>query len=96
MLRLVGFIECMATLLDPIFKVKGFSAASFAEMAKSKVIEDAKKIAAVNNDPSTAPSSSNEEPEEVTVRCKKHKKESSSLTKMIQIPQLLQQKQKGS
>ena len=34
----------MATLLDPRFKLKGFSSASFAEMAKSKVIEKAKEI----------------------------------------------------
>ena len=70
-------LHSMATLLDPRFKVKGFSAASFAEMAKSKVIEDAKKIAEVKDNPSTTPSSSNEDPEEVTVRCKKCKKESS-------------------
>ena len=79
--RFLGVETCglhgMATLLDPRFKIKGFSAASFAEMAKSKVIEDAKKIAAANNNPSTAPSSSNEESEEITVRCKKRKKESS-------------------
>ena len=36
-------LHSMATLLDPKFKVKGFSAASFAEMAKSKVIEYTKK-----------------------------------------------------
>ena len=66
-------LHIMATLLDPRFKVKGFSAASFAEMAKSKVIEDTKKIAEVNNNPSTGPSSSNEEPEEVTVRCEMRK-----------------------
>ena len=39
-------LHSMATLLDPRFKVKGFSAASFAKMVKSKVIEvfkDAKR-----------------------------------------------------
>ena len=36
-------LHSMATLLDPTFKVKGFSTASFAEMTKSKVIEDTKK-----------------------------------------------------
>ena len=58
MLRLVG-LHSMTTFLELRSKVKGCSAPSFAEMAKSKVIED---IAAVNNNPSTAPSSSNEEP----------------------------------
>ena len=32
----------MATLLDPRFKIKRFSSAIFAELAKSKVIEMAK------------------------------------------------------
>jgi len=34
----------MATLLDPRFKVKGFSSATFVEMAKSKVLEKAKEM----------------------------------------------------
>ena len=34
----------MATILDPQFKVKGFSSATFSEMAKSKVLDKAKEI----------------------------------------------------
>ena len=34
----------MATLLDPWFKVKGFSSATFVEMAKSKVLKKAKEM----------------------------------------------------
>jgi len=33
-----------STLLGPRFKLKGFSSASFIEMAKSKVLEKAKEI----------------------------------------------------
>ena len=36
-------LHSMATLLDPRFKVKGFSSAPFAELAKSKVIKRPKK-----------------------------------------------------
>ena len=38
-------LHSMATLLDPRFKVKGFSSATFVEMVKSKVLEKAKEIA---------------------------------------------------
>ena len=68
-------------------------------MAKSKVIEDAKKKAALNNNLSTTPSPSNEEPEEVKMRFKNHKKSylcGRTLTKMIQIPCCCKRSRKGT
>jgi len=37
-------LHSMATLLHPRFKVKGFSSAPFAELAKSKVVEKTKEM----------------------------------------------------
>ena len=37
-------LHSMATLLDPHFKMKGFSSVPFAKLAKSKVVEKAKEI----------------------------------------------------
>ena len=59
----------MATILDPRFKMKGFSSATFAEMAKSKVLDKAKEIVS----PSDGTTSSSVKQETLSVSSKKKK-----------------------
>ena len=60
------------SLLDPRFKIKGFSSASFAELVKSKVLEKAEEIA----DPARGNPEDNESVEEYHTRNKKSKESS--------------------
>ena len=65
-------LHSVATLLDPRFKVKGFLSVSFAELAKSKVLEKAKEMA----DPVRGNPEDNESVEEYHTRNKKSKESS--------------------
>ena len=65
-------LHSVATLLDSCFKVKGFSSASFAVLAKSKVLEKAKEMA----DPARGNPEDNESVEEYHTRNKKSKESS--------------------